>query len=79
MVELDGQRARGRRAAGHRRTGGHHERAASPSTRNEQILTTREPVTLDDDGAHSSRRTGMVANLKERHVQLESDVHGIVP
>jgi LPS export ABC transporter protein LptC len=42
---------------------------------NEQILTTREPVTLLMTG-RTLEAHGMVANLKERRVQLESDVHG---
>lgn len=42
---------------------------------NEQILTTREPVTLVMTG-RTLEAHGMVANLKERRVQLESEVHG---
>ena len=42
---------------------------------NEQIVATREPVTLVMSG-RTLDANGMVANLKERRVQLESDVHG---
>jgi LPS export ABC transporter protein LptC len=43
---------------------------------NTQIITTRDPVTLIMTGRKLDA-DGMVANLKERHVQLESAVHGI--
>jgi LPS export ABC transporter protein LptC len=42
---------------------------------NAQIVSTREPVTLLMSGRKLESR-GLVANLKERHVQLESAVHG---
>lgn len=42
---------------------------------NTQIVTTRDPVTLIMSGRKLDAQ-GMVANLKERHVQLESAVHG---
>jgi LPS export ABC transporter protein LptC len=42
---------------------------------NTQIVTTRDPVTLIMSGRKLDAE-GMVANLKERHVQLESAVHG---
>ena len=42
---------------------------------NAQIVSTREPVTLLMSGRQLNAQ-GMVANLKERHVQLESAVHG---
>jgi LPS export ABC transporter protein LptC len=42
---------------------------------NAQIVTTRDPVTLVMTGRKLDA-DGMVANLKERHVQLESAVHG---
>jgi LPS export ABC transporter protein LptC len=40
-----------------------------------QIVSTHDPVTLLMSGRQLHAQ-GMVANLKERHVQLESDVHG---
>ena len=43
---------------------------------NTQIVATRDPVTLIMSGRKLDA-DGMVANLKERHVQLESAVHGI--
>jgi len=42
---------------------------------NAQVVATREPVTLVMSGRKLDAQ-GMVANLKERHVQLESAVHG---
>ena len=42
---------------------------------NAQIVTTHDPVTIVMSG-RQLHATGMVANLKERHVQLESVVHG---
>jgi LPS export ABC transporter protein LptC len=42
---------------------------------NAQIVSTQEPVTLLMSGRKLNAR-GLVANLKERHVQLESAVHG---
>jgi lipopolysaccharide export system protein LptC len=42
---------------------------------NSQIVTTDDPVTLTMSGRKLDAQ-GMVANLKERHVQLESSVHG---
>ncbi|HUL18229.1 MAG TPA: LPS export ABC transporter periplasmic protein LptC [Steroidobacteraceae bacterium] len=42
---------------------------------NTQIVTTRDRVTLIMSGRKLDA-AGMVANLKERHVQLESAVHG---
>ncbi|HUJ52086.1 MAG TPA: LPS export ABC transporter periplasmic protein LptC [Steroidobacteraceae bacterium] len=42
---------------------------------NAQIVTTRDPVTFVTSG-RELHGTGMVASLKERHMQLESDVHG---
>jgi LPS export ABC transporter protein LptC len=42
---------------------------------NTQVATTHEPVTLLMSG-RKLNAAGMVANLKERHVQLESGVHG---
>jgi LPS export ABC transporter protein LptC len=42
---------------------------------NAQIVTTHDPVTLVMSG-RELHATGMVADLKERHVQLESVVHG---
>jgi LPS export ABC transporter protein LptC len=42
---------------------------------NAQIVTTRDPVTLLMTGRKLDAE-GMVANLKGRHVQLESAVHG---
>jgi LPS export ABC transporter protein LptC len=42
---------------------------------NAQIVTTHDPVTLLMTGRKLDAN-GMVANLKERHVQLESAVHG---
>jgi LPS export ABC transporter protein LptC len=40
-----------------------------------QVVSTQEPVTLLMSGRKLNAR-GLVANLKERHVQLESAVHG---
>ena len=40
-----------------------------------QIVSTHEPVTLVLSG-RQLHATGMTANLKDRHVQLESAVHG---
>ena len=40
-----------------------------------QIVSTRDPVTLLMSGRKLDAR-GLVASLKERHVQLESAVHG---
>jgi LPS export ABC transporter protein LptC len=42
---------------------------------NSQVVATRDPVTLVMSGRELNAR-GMVASLKERHVQLESAVHG---
>jgi LPS export ABC transporter protein LptC len=42
---------------------------------NRQVLTTQAPVTLVMSGRQLDAQ-GLVANLKERHVQLESAVHG---
>jgi LPS export ABC transporter protein LptC len=42
---------------------------------NAQIVSTQEPVTLVMSGRKLNAQ-GMVASLKERHVQLESAVHG---
>lgn len=42
---------------------------------NAQLLATRDPVMLLMSGRQLSAQ-GMVASLKERHVQLESAVHG---
>ena len=42
---------------------------------NTQIVSTHAPVTLVMSGRQLNA-TGMVASLKERHVQLESAVHG---
>jgi LPS export ABC transporter protein LptC len=42
---------------------------------NAQVITTRDPVTLLMTGRKLDAQ-GMVANLKEHHVQLESAVHG---
>lgn len=42
---------------------------------NTQIVTTHAPVTLVMSGRQLEAQ-GLVANLKERHVQLESAVHG---
>jgi LPS export ABC transporter protein LptC len=42
---------------------------------NAQVLVTREAVTLVMSGRNLEAQ-GLVANLKERHVQLESAVHG---
>jgi LPS export ABC transporter protein LptC len=42
---------------------------------NAQIVTTHDPVTLVMSGRQLNAQ-GMVASLKERHVQLESAVHG---
>jgi lipopolysaccharide export system protein LptC len=42
---------------------------------NTQIVTTRDPVTLIMSGRELNA-TGLVANLKERRLQLESAVHG---
>jgi len=43
---------------------------------NAQLVTTKDPVTLVMSGRNLNAQ-GMVANLKERRVQLESAVHGI--
>jgi LPS export ABC transporter protein LptC len=44
---------------------------------NAQIATTHDPITLTMAGSgRQISATGMVASLKERHVQLESAVHG---
>jgi LPS export ABC transporter protein LptC len=40
-----------------------------------QIVSTRDPVTIVMSG-RQLHALGMVANLKDRHVQLESAVHG---
>jgi LPS export ABC transporter protein LptC len=40
-----------------------------------QLVSTRDPVTLVMSGRELNAQ-GMVASLKERHVQLESAVHG---
>lgn len=40
-----------------------------------EVVATRDPVTLLMSGRELNAQ-GMVANLKERHVQLESAVHG---
>lgn len=42
---------------------------------NAQVVATRDPVTLVMSGRELDAQ-GMVASLKERHVQLESAVHG---
>ena len=42
---------------------------------NEQVVATRDPVTLVMTGRKLDAQ-GMVANLKEHRVQLESAVHG---
>jgi len=42
---------------------------------NAQVVSTREPVTLMMSGRKLAAQ-GLTANLKERHVQLESAVHG---
>ena len=42
---------------------------------NTQVASTRDPVTLLMSG-RKLEAEGLVANLKERHVQLESAVHG---
>ncbi|MBV8404752.1 MAG: LPS export ABC transporter periplasmic protein LptC [Gammaproteobacteria bacterium] len=42
---------------------------------NSQIVTTQAPVTIVMSGRELAAR-GLVANLKERHVHLESAVHG---
>ena len=42
---------------------------------NAQVAATRDPVTIVMSGRKLSAQ-GMVANLKDRRVQLESDVHG---
>jgi LPS export ABC transporter protein LptC len=42
---------------------------------NAQVVSTQDPVTLVMSGRKLDAR-GLVANLKERHVQLESAVHG---
>jgi len=42
---------------------------------NAQIVTTHDPVTLVTSG-RQLHATGLVASLKERHLQLESAVHG---
>lgn len=44
------------------------------NTRSE-VADTREPVTLAW-GTREIHATGLVANLKDEHVQLESDIHG---
>lgn len=43
-----------------------------------QLLTTHDPVSFNVAG-HHLYGTGLVASLKERRVQLESDVHGTFP
>ena len=40
-----------------------------------EVVTTRDPVTVVMSGRELNAR-GLVASLKERHVQLESAVHG---
>lgn len=40
-----------------------------------EVANTREPVTLAF-GSREIHATGLVANLKDEHVQLESDIHG---
>jgi LPS export ABC transporter protein LptC len=42
---------------------------------NAQVVTTQDPVTIAMSGRQLAAR-GLVANLKERHVHLESAVHG---
>jgi LPS export ABC transporter protein LptC len=42
---------------------------------NAQIVATRDPVTIRMSGRELDAQ-GLVASLKERHVQLESAVHG---
>jgi LPS export ABC transporter protein LptC len=42
----------------------------------EQVVTTEDPVTFTWSG-RQLRARGLVASLKDRRVQLESDVHGI--
>jgi LPS export ABC transporter protein LptC len=42
---------------------------------NAQVAATQDPVTIAMSGRRLAAQ-GMVANLKERRVQLESDVHG---
>ena len=42
---------------------------------NSQVVTTRDPVTITMSGRTLSAQ-GLVASLKEGHVQLESAVHG---
>lgn len=42
---------------------------------NAQIVATRDPVTIVMTGRQLSAQ-GLIASLKERHVQLESAVHG---
>jgi LPS export ABC transporter protein LptC len=42
---------------------------------NAQVVSTREPVTILMSGRRLEA-TGMIASLKDRHVQLESAVHG---
>jgi len=42
---------------------------------NAQVVATRDPVTFTTSG-RELHATGMVASLKERNMQLESDVHG---
>lgn len=44
----------------------------------EEIVTTREPVRFNWAGRVLTAR-GLVADLKARHVRLESDVHGSFP
>jgi LPS export ABC transporter protein LptC len=43
---------------------------------NAQIVITRDPLTLTTSG-RELHATGMTASLKERHLQLESAVHGV--
>jgi LPS export ABC transporter protein LptC len=40
-----------------------------------QVVTTRDPVSVLMSGRELHAQ-GLIANLKERHLQLESDVHG---
>lgn len=40
-----------------------------------QVADSREPVTLSF-GSREIHATGIVANLKDEHVKLESDIHG---
>ena len=42
---------------------------------NAQVVTTQTPVTIVMSGRELQAR-GLIANLKERHVHLESAVHG---